>query len=166
MALTDNEALPPRDTLVIGIGNPLCGDDGAGPAVVAALPVSPHARYLDVHQLLPELADDIARARRVIFVDASVTATAVTVRRVAPTEGRGLRSHVLSPQALLRLCQEAYGTLPRSAWVVEIPASGFDLGAGLSPHTRQGVDAAVEAVARLIGPGARAHGRLDGATVE
>ncbi len=151
MAVTDVGPLPPADTLVIGIGNPLRGDDGAGRAVVAALPACPHVRCLDVHQLLPELADDLARARLVVFVDASVTATAVTARPVAPV-GRGIHGHVLSPQALLRVCQEAYGTLPRSAWIVEIPASGFDLGAALSPRTRQGVDAAVEAVRRLIGP--------------
>jgi hydrogenase maturation protease len=165
MALTDEGPPQPPDTLVIGIGNSLRGDDGAGPAVVVALPPWPHVRCLDVHQLLPELADDLARVQQVVFVDASVTATEVTARRVAP-EGRGVRSHGLSPQALLRLCQEAYGTLPRSVWVVEIPASRFDLGAGLSPHTRQGVDAAVEAVARLIGPDAMAHGSLDGAPVE
>ncbi len=52
MALT-RESPPVPDTLVIGIGNPLRGDDGAGAAVVGALPRMPHVRCLDVHQLLP-----------------------------------------------------------------------------------------------------------------
>lgn len=63
--------------LVIGYGNALRGDDGAGPC--AALRVGARReggrwggalRTLAVHQLLPELVDDIAGAGRVVFIDA------------------------------------------------------------------------------------------------
>jgi len=43
----------PRPTAVVGIGNPLCGDDGFGPAVVARLQPSAWLRLFDV-QAVPE----------------------------------------------------------------------------------------------------------------
>lgn len=66
-----------RRALVIAIGNPLREDDGAGPAVAARLVERGVLREGDtdivcVHQLLPELAERIAAARVVIFVDARV----------------------------------------------------------------------------------------------
>jgi hydrogenase maturation protease len=149
MALSAGPLGPPTDALVIGLGNSLRGDDGAGPAVVAALPHLPHVRCLEVHQLLPELADDIARVRRVVFVDASVTTPVVAVRSVKPRSG-GVSSHVLSRETLLGLCRDTYGKAPRSAWLVEVPASAFELGAGLSEATRQALTEALARVRSLL----------------
>lgn len=80
-------------SLLIGIGNPLRGDDGVGPWLVEtwgqrrAWRAASHAaafgaaegqagdqltglRVLVVDQLLPELAEELAAVRRVLFVDA------------------------------------------------------------------------------------------------
>lgn len=65
----------PVSSLLIGIGNPLRGDDGVAPWLVetwgrrrtrrdAAL------RVRVVNQLLPELAEELAAVQRVLFVDA------------------------------------------------------------------------------------------------
>ena len=64
--------------LVIGYGNALRGDDGAGPCAArlfgercAARPGGDGApRALAVIQLLPELVDELAQAARVVFIDA------------------------------------------------------------------------------------------------
>jgi hypothetical protein len=68
----------PASSLLIGIGNPLRGDDGVGPWLVetwgrrrawrGVLPARLQMRVVD--QLLPELAAELAVVRRVLFVDA------------------------------------------------------------------------------------------------
>lgn len=47
------ESWMPRPTAVVGIGNPLCGDDGFGPAVVARLRPASGLHLFDV-QAVPE----------------------------------------------------------------------------------------------------------------
>ena len=60
-------------TLIVGYGNDLRSDDGAGVIVARKVAVLwPQARVIVVHQLTPELAEDIAMAGKVIFVDAFV----------------------------------------------------------------------------------------------
>ena len=65
--------------LVIGYGNALRGDDGAGPCAARLFgercaaqpgPDDTQSRALALHQLLPELVDDLAQAARVVFLDA------------------------------------------------------------------------------------------------
>ena len=70
--------------LVIGYGNELRGDDGAGPSVGRAVASwhLPGVRTLAVHQLTPELAEDLAQTKRVVFVDAAVHANEVYWQRV------------------------------------------------------------------------------------
>ncbi len=72
--------------LVIGIGNPTRSDDGAGHAVVFGLSrLVPDGTYRAVHQLTPDLAEDLAEASLVVFVDASVRATTLQLVPVEPT---------------------------------------------------------------------------------
>lgn len=64
----------PMRLLVIGCGNSLRRDDGAGPRVVemlAALDL-PGVQTIVCQQLTPELADAVARSGAVVFVDAAV----------------------------------------------------------------------------------------------
>ena len=62
------------ELLVIGYGNSLRRDDGVGPRVAEAIEELqlPGVRTLVCQLLTPEFADPIARARRVIFVDAEI----------------------------------------------------------------------------------------------
>src|SRR5436190_12555441 len=61
-------------TLVIACGNPLRGDDGvarvAGERLIALQLTE--VRVLTVHQLMPELIEDIKKAARVLFLDAGI----------------------------------------------------------------------------------------------
>ncbi len=63
--------------LVIGIGNPLRGDDGVGWWLAERAEMSPPATPTGaallvraVQQLTPELSEELAGARRVLFIDA------------------------------------------------------------------------------------------------
>ena len=154
--------------LVIGYGNTLRGDDGAGPCAAQFIGARRAGgrwggalRTLAVHQLLPELVDDIAHAGRVIFIDAYLVTEANemstahgaaplridAVEAVEAVDGRaeaGLSAvHASSPVALLALCARLYASVP-PAWVVGIPAYDFAPGAAISPRTAQRIMDAVD----------------------
>jgi hydrogenase maturation protease len=121
------------ELLVIGYGNELRGDDGVGPVAARAVSAWNLAgvRALDVHQLTPELADDVGHAERVVFVDAGLDDNQVKVEALCAKAGAPA-GHVGDPRELLALAQVLHGRQP-GAWLVTIPAENVGLGEGLSP---------------------------------
>jgi hydrogenase maturation protease len=79
-------------TLVLGLGNPLRGDDGVGPAVIAALqahPLPPEVTLLDGGAPGLETALLFEGYRRAVIVDAAAMGEAPgTWRRFTPAEAR------------------------------------------------------------------------------
>jgi hydrogenase maturation protease len=139
-------------TLVIGIGNTLRGDDGAGIRVAERLAQSfPAVTVLAVHQLAPELAETLTRFRRVVFVDASVQTDVLRIRPASaalPGSARG--SHAVGPGHLVELAGTLYGTTPDEVIVAEIPAAEFDFGDRLSPHTAAAAEQCVDQLGQLL----------------
>jgi hydrogenase maturation protease len=130
--------------LVIGYGNSLRGDDGAGPFVARRL----GAGAIACHQLTPELAELISRAPQVIFVDAhaGVPAGQIAIQRVQPSGSVAL--HRFDPETLLAWSQQLYGHAPE-AMLIGIGVASFDLGEGLSPAARRAARQALRAIHRL-----------------
>jgi len=138
-------------TLVIGIGNPLAGDDGAGPAVAERLEDTPGVIVRMSHQLIPELAEDVAAADRVVFVDAA-RGGRLTVSRVSGAAGAHDASpltHVLAAETILALSHRLYGRVP-TAYLVRVPGSDFRPGTNLSASVHRLIPKAVAAVKRLL----------------
>jgi hydrogenase maturation protease len=143
---------PPRHAmLVIGYGNDLRSDDGAGIRVatmIAAQSTSAsRSRVIITQQLTPDLADDIAAAEQVIFVDAYPAPTAGAELRVEkitadPAGSAPALGHRGDPAGLMRLADRLFGALPE-AWLVGIPAYSFAAGESISPATLQMIDEAV-----------------------
>lgn len=142
--------------LLIGYGNPLRGDDGVGWHIADAVRAAVHdggLQVMTVHQLTPELADAVAAARRVIFVDASCDTApgSVVARPVAcatgPPPGFG---HQYPPGMLLRLAQEVYNTAPAAAWLVTVGVADLDCGEGLSPVVQAAAERARTVILRLL----------------
>ncbi len=134
--------------LVIGYGNPLRGDDGVGPEVARRL-----GKFgfdaLAVHQLTPEIAERIAAARAVFFLDADVNLppgeiSVEALHEAASTFAQSME-HYASPATLLRLAHEAYGAKP-DAWYVAMGGSNFEIGEGLSDDARRAVSQATKEV--------------------
>lgn len=124
--------------LVIGYGNPLRADDGFGWQVAqqlaATLPANA-ATVLAVHQLTPELADEIGRASLVVFVDVHADGQAgqLVVRALgADADLPASFSHDVDAQAVLSLTQTLYGTCPPSV-MLSVGGDDFGYGVGLSP---------------------------------
>jgi hydrogenase maturation protease len=85
--------------------------------------------------LTPELAEQIAGADRVVFVDASVEQGAgqIRIRRLAPEHAAtSPLGHSASPEAILALAKALYHRAPR-AWSIAVGVANLAVGDGLSP---------------------------------
>jgi hydrogenase maturation protease len=141
-----------RASLVIGYGNTLRGDDGAGPRVadVVAAWRRQGVRALAVQQLTPELAEALAAARLAIFVDAAPAAgVQVKVQSLKAVDSDVALGHVSDPPYLLALARALYGWSP-AAWWVLVPGVCFEMGERLSGVAARGVEAALRQIAALI----------------
>ncbi len=138
------------DALVVGYGNDLRSDDGAGRWVADQVEARelPGVMVRSMSQLTPELALEVAGRACVVFVDADVDASELTVRPVAagPTTGKTMTDHG-DPATLLAMVP-AVGEPPARAHLVSIPAANLDMGLTMTDTTRA---AAEEAVARVVG---------------
>jgi hydrogenase maturation protease len=139
--------------LMIGFGNTLRGDDGVGPYVagVVASWRLPGLESLAVPQLIPELAEPVAAAKAVIFVDAQTAGQGdvVELRSIEASESRVSIAHVSDPQSLLALAAAVYGSRPQ-AWLITIPAADFSFGEKLSSIAKRGAELAVAQVRAFL----------------
>ena len=137
--------------LVIGYGNELRSDDGVGARVAAAIAEMqlPGVHAIACHQLTPELAEPIASARTVVFVDAARDPiNDVQVRIIEPSATVPVSAHAGSPEALLALARELFAHCPL-AWMICVPAVVFDFGGHLSPQAQRGLASAIEEIRKL-----------------
>jgi hydrogenase maturation protein HypF len=140
------------EILVVGYGNELRRDDGAGPVVARAVEALklPGVRALALPQLTPELAQGVSEGRAAIFVDAQPAGEnqEVGVQPLAPSESAQIGTHASDPGAVLALARSVFGRSP-PAWLVTVPAVDFGYGDQLSPSTKCVVPKAVLEVRRL-----------------
>lgn len=122
--------------LIIGYGNPLRGDDAFGYRAAERI-----SGAIAVHQLTPELMDPIARADRVIFLDAATDGTPGEIRRrpVLPAEDGRPFTHHATPESLLAGAQALYGRAPE-ATLITVTAATFDLSEALSPEVQKALE--------------------------
>ena len=99
----------PARCLILACGNTLREDDGVGPWLAAwaeeQFAGEPLVRVISRQQWTPELAEEIAGAESVIFIDCAVSAQpgSVQVAAVEPGgEAPGLATHHLGAQNCLR----------------------------------------------------------------
>ena len=140
------------EILVVGYGNDLRSDDGAGRVVASRIEALdlPGAHVRSQSQLTPELALEITRADVVVFVDANVDCKEMAVHPIQAGErGTQSMSHHTDPAALLLLAADL-GRGPPRAYTASIPATNLELGFDLSPATAAAVEEAVEAIVGIV----------------
>jgi hydrogenase maturation protease len=125
----------PSRCLILACGNTLRSDDGVGPHIAewAAkhFRTEPAVRVLSRQQWTPELAEDIAAAKSVLFIDCSAESAAGRVKLVPvepANEPPGLAMHHIGAAQLLALARDLYSSLPRSAWMLTVGAGSMELG--------------------------------------
>ncbi len=135
-------------TLVIGVGNPDRGDDGAGIAVLRKLR-SPRASGAKLRECRGDAADLIeawSGSTRVILVDAALsgshpgTVHRIEAHREPLLEGlRSASSHAWGVAEAIELAR-TLGRLPQSLVVYAIEGRAFHPGHDLSPSVRLAVE--------------------------
>jgi hydrogenase maturation protease len=143
---------PDAELLVIGYGNTLRHDDGVGPRIAEAIEELglPGVRTLVSQQLSPEHAEPVARARRVIFVDAAVDqAEDVVFRKLVPGETTQLMAHAADPRTMLALARDVFGHAPE-AWWLTIRAVKLGFGTDFSPEAEAGCQKSVSVIKKLV----------------
>lgn len=139
-------------SLLIGYGNDLRSDDGAGRVVADRIESMeiPGVEVRSVMQLTPELALDIACVDQVVFVDASVDVAETTISEVAAvTRPGGAMTHHNTPGSLLDMTAMV-GRTPRRAVAISIPVTELSLGTELTPMTELAVEQAVSMVLDVL----------------
>jgi len=113
-------------------------------------------RVLTLHQLLPELAAEIAlpNIEAVIFADARAIAPdddspAIQITPVPLRENGRSVGHHLTPATLLLYAQALFHRCP-PAWLVTIPGENFDHGETFSATTGQALASATAILPSLI----------------
>ncbi len=125
--------------LVLACGNPLRGDDGAGLVLArhAEEWAAERGRAVKVQtqmQWTPELAEEIAAAHAVVFLDCAVDLAPgeICVREVGAAGDLRPATHHLDAAELLALARGLYGREPRRAVALTIGAAHLGMGEGLS----------------------------------
>jgi hydrogenase maturation protease len=141
--------------LIIGYGNTLRSDDGAGQIVANQIARwnLPNVRSLAVHQLTPELAEDLTNADIVIFIDAIFSSK----QNLEPIKIKMLEcdnkylnlGHTENPRSLLCLSKIIYNKIPKAYWIL-IPAINFEFGEKISDITKKGIKQSLEKIESII----------------
>lgn len=147
----------PVRCLVLACGNTLRGDDGVGPWLAdwarKQFPDRQGFRIVSRQQWTPELAEDVARAGSVLFIDGSLESTPGSVN-LSPVEPNAqpprLASHHLSAAELLALARELYASLPHEALLLTVGAGSVRLGEDFSDALRAALPQACRSVKETI----------------
>ena len=141
--------------LIIGFGNPLCSDDGVGWHAAEYLRTSygpAQARVIAAHQLGPEMAEDVARASVVIFIDAEQGKPPgeVASRTLQPrSEAPRTFTHHLSPATLIACSRLLFRAAP-PAFLVTVGASEFAAGEKLTAPVASALPRVAREVEHLL----------------
>lgn len=142
-------------TLIIGYGNPLRSDDGLGwyaAEHLIGMLCDKHIRVIRCHQLTPELAEDISRADRVIFIDACIgdMPGKLIFRDITPESlPDNMMFHHLTPSVLLACVNVIYRKYPEAV-LFSVIGKSYEYGDMLSPEVQQAFDALIHAVKQTI----------------
>lgn len=146
--------------VVIGVGNPDRGDDGAGREVVRRLRETnaQSALIVETGGEATAILSSLEGASAAFLIDACVSgAPPGAVRRIdlaneaLPQARYGLSSHGFGVAEALELAQ-ALGQLPERCIIYAIEGESFEAGAALSVAANRGVAETVEALRRELSP--------------
>lgn len=144
--------------LILACGNTLREDDGIGPWLSAwaeeRFAGEPRVRVVARQQWTPELAQDVAEAQAVIFVDCATDLAAGKVRVTDVVAAEAARSalatHHLGAAELLALSKELYGATPRSSLLLTVGAGSLELREGFSEVVKAALPAACAQLEKAV----------------
>jgi hydrogenase maturation protease len=142
--------------LVIGYGNSLRSDDGAGQYVAQKVAVwdRPLVMTQTAYQLNPDMVGAIIEASIVVFVSVvpvqPADPTSLQVQSLSPLSADRAWGHDYSPAMLLTIAQQLYATVPKKSYWFQIRGENFEFGERFSSLTQQGIQQALTQLSELI----------------
>jgi hydrogenase maturation protease len=141
--------------LVLACGNALRGDDGVALHIASCVNgvCGPDILVHTDQQWAPELAQPISQAEMVVFLDASASMSPGEIDcRELPIGHGSVKSlaHQISPEALLALAHDLYGSHPARAYLLTVGGASFDLKEGLSESVSHAIPHAIERIKTLL----------------
>ena len=124
-----------KPTLIFTWGNPSRGDDALGTEAYDLLQKEDLADVdvLTDFQLQIEHAVDLENRERVLFIDASISATApFEFYRLKPAQDDSYTTHAMSPESLLATYEKVNKVTPPPAFMLSIRGHEFGLGLPMS----------------------------------
>ena len=166
VALEGGSGARSRHVLIIGFGNTLRRDDGAGAVAARLLAADARLQRAEVevreaYQLLPEMALDIGESSLAIFVDADARGLpgSIEIHPVDPetavrgdADGRGeagASSHHVGGGELVALAARLTGARP-DAVAIGVGVADLGIGEGLSPAVEAALPGIVTIVVDLV----------------
>jgi hydrogenase maturation protease len=158
--------------LVLGLGNPLLGDDGAGLALLEELAAAPDpgVEYLDGGTQGLALLGRIAGRRALLIVDAvkmgAAPGTVHALRGTAAMElaGRGVATAHETNAGQLLAAATLLGMAPPEIAIVGVEPERLEIGMGLTGAVRRALPEAAararRAIAEMAGSACPGHDRL------
>jgi hydrogenase maturation protease len=136
-------------TLLLACGNTLRGDDAAAHAVLRLIEPGTNHAVRAVQQLTPELAQEIARFSRVVFIDADAGSKALSIEPLRAATPRSPLTHAATPEEVVALAAALFG-FAGEAFLCRIPAQHFGAGDDPAPEVLQLAREAAVEIANLI----------------
>lgn len=139
----------PLTTCIVGIGNPLCGDDGVGAYVCELINAKqlPGVHTIATQQLDTAMIEELTGFDEVIFVDAAIHTTKINIDPI--TENSAVTqplSHHINAVLFAKLAQQLYAATTQF-YICAIPATNFELGKKITVKAKSN---ATKAAALLI----------------
>lgn len=147
-----------KPTLVVGLGNPLMGDDGIGLVVLermASLSFVPPVELVDGGTWGPALLPDVERAGALLLLDAihggnaSGTVHVLDAADIPRLLAGKLSTQQVDVRELLALA-ELRGALPGQLKVVGVEPARIEFGEELSPRVAAAVDTMAAAACAIL----------------
>ncbi|HXJ85699.1 MAG TPA: hydrogenase maturation protease [Candidatus Binatia bacterium] len=149
--------------LIVAYGNPLRCDDSIAWRVADALEgkfLEQDVEIIRLHQLAPEIADNVRNPELVLFIDAACVDEIdsrrpgdIQVREesIAPSgkHAQAQFTHVYSPARVLELARELYQANPK-AFVITVAGEDFGHGDRLSAPVASALPELVVRIERLV----------------
>ena len=137
----------------IAIGNTLREDDGVAHHALRLIAPGDKVRLMQVFQLAPEVACEIASAELVFFLDADASVEQVAIMPIEPDGAHGSpMAHSMTPAEVVAIARDLYGFAGK-ALLCRIPAKQFGFGEALTTEA----EAAARGAAQMITDYIRRH---------
>lgn len=141
--------------LIIGYGNTLRGDDGVGYKIAEIIEQwnFDNITSFAIHQLTPDLADNIAKVDTVIFIDAvpitDINQAKLEITTISGNPKSNHLAHHNNPEQLLSLTEAIYQKSPIAYWIL-VPALNFNFSEELSTITQKYVSITLEKIKDML----------------